>query len=89
MSAHKIHANKKYSIETKDTKIKGKIYQVSDSTITLVKRGIKTEIPLSSIDEIKERKFSYLKTIGFTISSVLISTIIYAICCWTFGIGGL
>jgi len=72
MSAHEIHTNKKYRIVTKDTKIKGKIYQISDSTITLVKKGIKTEIPLSSIDEIKERKFSYLKTIGFTLGTVII-----------------
>ncbi len=67
MSAHEIHANKKYKIETKDTKIKAKIYKINDSTITIIKKGIKTEIALSNIKEIKKRKFSYLKTISLPI----------------------
>ena len=84
LSTHQILVNKKYRITTKESKkTKVKIYKVSDSTITFVKKGIKTEIPLYGVKDIKKRRFSYLKTIGFTVSMVLISTIIYAICCWT------
>ena len=82
LSRNKILTNKKYKIETKDTKIKAKIYKINDSTITIIKKGIKTEIALSNIKEIKKRKFSYLKTIGVTTSTILISTLIYVICCY-------
>src|SRR6478735_9487696 len=58
---------KKYKIR-QDTKfVKVKLELVNDSTITVKGGNIREDIPISKIKEIKEAKFSTLKTIGFAI----------------------
>ena len=78
LSENQLVLNKYYKIKTNAVKkITGKISEVNDSTLVLVdyKKDkanihlykVETKIPLSEIQEIKKRKFSYLKTIGIPI----------------------
>ena len=63
---------KKYKIETLDSvKIKAKVISVSDNSLSLQKKETQTEIPFSEIETIKIRKFSYLKTAGVFVVSVV------------------
>lgn len=49
---------------------KGSIRQKNDSTLVLTTAtGRKYEVSVAAIEEIKERKFSYLKTIGYPMVS--------------------
>ena len=82
LSKNKILALKKHKIKTKgDKKIKALVYNINKDSIFLIENEIKTRIALSEIKEIKERKFSYLKTIGFPL--VYIGLIVLTISEWS------
>ncbi len=66
LSTNKTLTLKKHKIKTKDgKKIKALVYNANKDSIFLIENEVKTRIALSEIEQIKERKFSYLKTIGF------------------------
>jgi hypothetical protein len=68
LATHKIENNKKYRIQTKELKNqKIKIIETNDNTISFIKKGDKITLSISSIEGIKKRKFSYLKTLGVTV----------------------
>lgn len=68
---------KNYKIR-QDTKfVKSKLEMVNDSTITVKKGNIHNDIPISKIKEIKESKFSTLKTVGLVLGVGLVSVVIY------------
>lgn len=63
---------KNYKIR-QDTKfVKSKLESVNDSTITVAKGDVVKDISISDIKEIKESKFSTLKTVGLVLGSGLV-----------------
>lgn len=63
---------KNYKIR-QDTKfVKSKLELVSDSTIKVKEGNIHNDIPISKIKEIKESKFSTLKTVGLVLGIGLV-----------------
>jgi len=60
-----VDKKQKLKIERIDNKnIKGKLVSISDDAITLKISGENKEISLSDIDEIRSKKFSFMKTAG-------------------------
>lgn len=74
--------DKKVKIETKQNKIlKGKLTRVENNQLSIERHKKIKIIPISNLSEIKERKFSILKTsfLGFTISLSVLALIVDAI----------
>tara|TARA_R110001583_G_scaffold75790_1_gene208219 strand:- start:3426 stop:3746 length:321 start_codon:yes stop_codon:yes gene_type:complete len=82
LSKNKIIALKKHKIKTKGgKKIKAFVYNINKDSIFLIENETKTRIALAEIKQIKERKFSHLKTIGFPL--IYIGLIVLTISEWS------
>ncbi|WP_445733411.1 hypothetical protein [Mariniflexile sp.] len=82
---HEFVVSKKYKIKTQEfDKIKGKIYSVNNDSIILMNKGIQTSIPVSKIEDVKQRKFSYLKTSG---AIIYIGLAVYLASSWELSLG--
>lgn len=72
LSEKEIKVNKKYKITTNDTKErKGKVYEVTDASIHITYDNEKSEIPISDIKEIKQKKFSVLGSTALAVVAYL------------------
>lgn len=69
---------KNYKIRQNTKFVKSKMETVSDSTITVLDGKIQKDIPISQIKEIKESKFSTLKTVGLVLGIGLVGVIVIA-----------
>jgi len=79
---------KNYKIR-QDTKfVKSKLEIVNDSTIKVMEGNTQKDISISKIKEIKESKFSTLKTVGLLLGVGLVGVVIYGaieMSNWDFG----
>lgn len=88
MTNYEFIVSKKYKVKIQESdKIKGKIYKIDKDSIFLMVKGDKISIPISKIENLKHRKFSYLKTTAALVSSLLISYVVYLACCWELNFG--
>lgn len=84
-----IVVGKNYKIRQDAKFVKSKIEAINDSTITIAKGNVVKDILISEIKEIKEPKFSTLKTVGLVLGSGLVVLgIVAAIEMSNFYIGG-
>lgn len=67
-----LQLDKKYKIVVNDKKLKVKLKQTTDSTIVVTHKNQEKTIAKSEIKEIKQRKFSTLKTIALPVGIVVI-----------------
>jgi hypothetical protein len=81
---------KNYKIRQDIKFVKSKLELVNDSTITVMEGNIHNDIPISKIKEIKESKFSALKTVGLVLGIGLVLVgVIGAIEMSSFDMGGM
>lgn len=69
--------NKEYKISRDGIFFKAKVIDSNDSIIKIQVDGVEKQISKSEIKEIKEKKFSTLKTLGLIPIAYCIGTIIY------------
>lgn len=67
-----IVVGKNYKIRQDAKFVKSKIEAVNDSTMTFAKGNVVKDILISEIKEIKESKFSTLKTVGLVLGTGLV-----------------
>lgn len=68
--------NRNYKIKQADQSEKVKLLLVNDSSLIVLKNNTQKTIQVSKIKEIKEEKFSTLKTIGLVASLSLVTIVI-------------
>lgn len=80
---------KNYKIRQDAKFVNSKLEQVIDSTITVMNDNIPKEIPISEIKEIKEGKFSTLKTVGLVLGiGLVVLGVVGAMAMSDFDLGG-
>jgi len=72
LAEKEIKVNRKYKITTNDAEErKGRVYEVTDTAIGLTFNETKSEIPISDIKEIKQKKFSVLGNTALAVVAYL------------------